>query len=307
MNATFFLIRHSANALRDSFDFPISTAKASLPAPLRPATCRSNTCTVLKTHTKPIPKFDLSHDTHPPSHPMFHRHGTTVGVVVAAQGESLVSNPHLRGLPPVLLRGAKGHGHTEALRPAAASHRVELSAVGLFLHRDDEVGKAAWGGGGVDESIAVPRQNICTAYHTLLTRMGRNFTSLMRVRAQRRTIMFVRDGEAPLDEQCASISFCAYLVMPVLCKCLISLTDGALKTKVPSASLPRYPKHRTVPHLFQILYVYGFKYTICAKPTKWYGSGAIGLWTQAFIFSKVNWTSWDMVWQCLLAYDYRVM
>ncbi|CAM9233741.1 unnamed protein product [Scytosiphon promiscuus] len=44
---------------------------------------------------------------------------------------------------------------------------------------------------------------------------------------------------------------------------------------------------RTVPHLFQILYVYGFKYTICAKPTKWYGSGAIGLWTQAFIFSKI--------------------
>ncbi|CAN0169775.1 unnamed protein product [Ectocarpus sp. 12 AP-2014] len=44
---------------------------------------------------------------------------------------------------------------------------------------------------------------------------------------------------------------------------------------------------RTVPHLVQILYVYGFKYTICAKPTMWYGSGAVGMWTQAFVFSKI--------------------
>eukprot|EP00904_Undaria_pinnatifida_P004455 jgi/Undpi1/1400/HiC_scaffold_11.g04792.m1 len=44
---------------------------------------------------------------------------------------------------------------------------------------------------------------------------------------------------------------------------------------------------RTVPHLLNILYIYGFKYTICAKPSVWYGSGAIGMWTQAFIFSKI--------------------
>ncbi|CAM9763991.1 unnamed protein product, partial [Ectocarpus fasciculatus] len=44
---------------------------------------------------------------------------------------------------------------------------------------------------------------------------------------------------------------------------------------------------RTVPHLVQILHVYGFKYTICAKPTMWYGSGAVGMWTQAFVFSKI--------------------
>lgn len=44
---------------------------------------------------------------------------------------------------------------------------------------------------------------------------------------------------------------------------------------------------RTVPHLANILYRYGFKYTICYKPSVWYGSGAIGLWTQAFVFSKI--------------------
>ncbi|CAN0490548.1 unnamed protein product, partial [Discosporangium mesarthrocarpum] len=43
---------------------------------------------------------------------------------------------------------------------------------------------------------------------------------------------------------------------------------------------------RTVPHLINIIYHYGFKYTICYKPSVWYGSGAIGMWTQAFIFSK---------------------
>lgn len=43
----------------------------------------------------------------------------------------------------------------------------------------------------------------------------------------------------------------------------------------------------TVPHLANIIYRYGFKYTICYKPSVWYGSGAIGLWTQAFVFSKV--------------------
>ncbi|CAN0106833.1 unnamed protein product, partial [Phaeothamnion confervicola] len=32
---------------------------------------------------------------------------------------------------------------------------------------------------------------------------------------------------------------------------------------------------------------YGFKYTICFKPSVWYGSGAVGWWTQAFIFSKI--------------------
>lgn len=44
----------------------------------------------------------------------------------------------------------------------------------------------------------------------------------------------------------------------------------------------------TVPHLIHILSVYGFKYTICAKPTMWYGSGAVGCWTQLFVFSKVG-------------------
>lgn len=48
------------------------------------------------------------------------------------------------------------------------------------------------------------------------------------------------------------------------------------------------PSGRTVPHLLNILYIYGFKYTICYKPSVWYGSGAVGLWTQAFIFSKVK-------------------
>lgn len=45
---------------------------------------------------------------------------------------------------------------------------------------------------------------------------------------------------------------------------------------------------RTVPHLIHILSIYGFKYTICVKPTMWYGSGAVGLWTQLFILSKVS-------------------
>ncbi|CAN0011991.1 unnamed protein product [Pylaiella littoralis] len=44
---------------------------------------------------------------------------------------------------------------------------------------------------------------------------------------------------------------------------------------------------RTVPHLIHILSIYGFKYTICVKPTMWYGSGAVGLWTQLFILSKI--------------------
>ncbi|CAN0238220.1 unnamed protein product [Ascophyllum nodosum] len=44
---------------------------------------------------------------------------------------------------------------------------------------------------------------------------------------------------------------------------------------------------RTVPHLLHVLYIYGFKYTICYKPSVWYGSGAVGLWTQLFILSKI--------------------
>eukprot|EP00752_Nemacystus_decipiens_P010720 g9543.t1 len=44
---------------------------------------------------------------------------------------------------------------------------------------------------------------------------------------------------------------------------------------------------RTVPHLIHILSIYGFKYTICAKPTMWYGSGAVGCWTQLFVLSKI--------------------
>lgn len=61
--------------------------------------------------------------------------------------------------------------------------------------------------------------------------------------------------------------------------------DHAIASTSPCGSSPLL---RTVPHLANIIYRYGFKYTICYKPSVWYGSGAIGLWTQAFIFSKVE-------------------
>ena len=43
---------------------------------------------------------------------------------------------------------------------------------------------------------------------------------------------------------------------------------------------------RLIPHLLSVLYTEGFVYTVCEKPTTWYGSSASGLWTWIFIMSK---------------------
>jgi len=43
---------------------------------------------------------------------------------------------------------------------------------------------------------------------------------------------------------------------------------------------------RTVPHLFLMLWTYGFQYTVCRAALVGYGSGATGVWVALFIFSK---------------------
>lgn len=44
---------------------------------------------------------------------------------------------------------------------------------------------------------------------------------------------------------------------------------------------------RTVPHLLNNLYQFGFYYTTCAAAPGAYGLGASGMWVTLFIFSKI--------------------